>query len=105
MTNQASVSEVADATGTVVTYVAPGAKNSAADIVDRAGNAIIGLINRAAHTAEADLQAAREVGEKLADQLRSAESRINELEAHVSYYRDRTERAEKWLNRISSEIQ
>jgi chromosome segregation ATPase len=105
MNSHASVSEAADTTGTVVTYVAPGANNTAADIVDRAGNAILGLINRAAHTAEADLQAAREVGERLADQLRTAQGRINELEAHVRYYRDRTERAEKWLNRISSEIQ
>jgi predicted nucleic acid-binding Zn-ribbon protein len=63
------------------------------------------LVNRAARTAEADLQAAREVAEKLADQLRAAQSRINELEANVRYYQDRTERAEKWLNQISSEIQ
>jgi hypothetical protein len=91
--------------GAVITYVGPEAKNTAADIVDRAGNAILELINRAAHTTEADLHAAREIGENLADQLRTAQSRINELEANVRYYQDRTQRAEKWLNRISSEIQ
>jgi chromosome segregation ATPase len=110
MTNQATdtleaVSEVTDTTAAAIPYVAPEAKNTEADVLDRAGNALLGLVNRAARTAEADLQAAREVAEKLADQLRVAQSRINELEANVRYYQDRTERAEKWLNQISSEIQ
>jgi chromosome segregation ATPase len=110
MTNQATdtteaVGEVTDTTGAVIPYVAPEAKNSESDVLDRAGNALLGLVNRAARTAAADLQAAREVAENLADQLRSAQSRINELEANVRYYQDRTERAEKWMNQISSEIQ
>jgi chromosome segregation ATPase len=100
-----AVSEVADTMGAVITYVAPNAKNAEADVLDRAGNALLGLVNRAARTAEADLQAAREVAEKLADQLRAAQSQINELEASVRYYQDRTEHAEKWLNQISSKIQ
>jgi len=49
--------------------------------------------------------AAREIAEKLADQLRAAQGRINELETNVRYYQDRTERAEKWMYQISSEIQ
>ena len=76
----------------------------AADVVDRAGNAIVELVNRAASNGEADLLAAREAAEKLADQLRAAQGRINELEANVRYYQDRTERAEKWMYQISSEI-
>jgi ABC-type transporter Mla subunit MlaD len=110
MTSQATdtpeaISQVTDTTGAVIPY-APKAKNTdEADLLDRAGNAVLGLVNRAARTAEADLQAAREVAEKLADQLRAAQSRINELEANVSYYQDRTERAEKWLHQISSEIE
>ena len=111
MTNQATdtpeaVSQVTDTTGAVISY-APKANNtnSESDLLDRAGNAILGLVNRAARTAEADLQAAREVAEKLADQLRAAQSQINELEANVRYYQDRTERAEKWLHQISSEIE
>ena len=80
--------------------------------VDRAGNAILGLVDRAADTAVADLQDARELAEKLADrlrvsldQLRVAQDQINNLEAKVSYYQDRTERAEKWLHQISSKIE
>jgi DNA repair ATPase RecN len=79
--------------------------NSEADQLDRAGSAIIGLIDRVADATESDLQAAREAAEKLADQLRAAQSRINQLEANVRYYQDRMDRAEKWLYKISSEIE
>ena len=41
--------------------------DSETEIVDRAGNAILGLVSRAADAAAADLQEAREVAEKLAD--------------------------------------
>jgi DNA repair exonuclease SbcCD ATPase subunit len=85
---------------------------SEAEIVDRAGNAILGLVSRAADAAAADLQEAREVAEKLADQLRaahdqlrSAYDQINALKADVRHYQDRTNRAEKWLQQISSEIE
>jgi chromosome segregation ATPase len=80
--------------------------------VDRAGNAILGLVDRAADTAVADLQDARELAEKLADRLRAshdqlgaAQDQINNLEAKVRYYQDRTERAEKWLHQISLKIE
>ena len=85
---------------------------SEAEIVDRAGNAILGLVSRAADAAAADLQEAREVAEKLADQLRAAHDQlraahdqINALKADVRHYQDRTNRAEKWLQQISSEIE
>jgi len=80
--------------------------------VDQAGNAILGLVDRAADTAVADLQEAREFAEKLADQLRAAhdqlraaQDRTNNLEAKVRYYQDRADRAEKWLHKISSKIE
>jgi chromosome segregation ATPase len=90
-----------------------------AEIVDRAGNAILGLVSRAADSAAADLQEAREVAEKLADELRAADERlrdadhqlraahdqINDLKADVRHYQDRANRAEKWLQQISSEIE
>jgi len=106
-----SVSEVTDTGAAAIPDVAE-AKNTeadvvdrAADVVDRAGNAIVELVNRAASNGEANLLAAREIAEKLADQLRAAQGRIIELEANVRYYQDRTERAEKWMYQISSEIQ
>ena len=90
----------------VVPY-APKSKSrdAEADQLDRAGHAILGLVSRAADTTEADLRAAREVAEKLADQLRAANSQINELNASLRYYQARMDRAEKWLYQISSEIE
>jgi hypothetical protein len=76
-----------------------------ADQLDRAGHAILGLVSRAADKTEADLRAAREAAEKLGDQLKAASNQINELTASLRYYQDRTERAEKWLYQISSEIE
>jgi chromosome segregation ATPase len=92
---------------------------SEAEIVDRAGNAILGLVSRAADAAAADLREAREVAEKLTDELRAADERlrdanhqlraahdqINDLKADVRHYQDRANRAEKWLQQISSEIE
>jgi predicted nucleic acid-binding Zn-ribbon protein len=90
----------------VVPY-APKAKSrdTEDDQLDRAGHAILGLVSRAADTTEADLRAARETGEKLADQLRAANNQINELTANLRYYQERADRAEKWLFQISSEIE
>jgi chromosome segregation ATPase len=97
------------------------AKNtgSEAEIVDRAGNAILGLVSRAADAAAADLKEAREAAEKLADQLRAAHEQlqaahdrlraahdqVNDLKADVRHSQDRADRAEKWLQQISSEIE
>ena len=85
---------------------------SEADVVDQAGNAILALVDRAADTAVADVQEAREFAEKLADELRAArdqhrvdQDQINNLEAKVRYYQERTDRAEKWLQQISSKIE
>ncbi len=78
---------------------APKAKN-AAEVVERAGQAVLDLIHRAADTTEANLQQARDVAEKLADQLRAAQNRIKELEANARYYQDRADRAEKWAKVI-----
>jgi septal ring factor EnvC (AmiA/AmiB activator) len=90
----------------VIPY-APKARNASteADQLDRAGHTILGLVSRAADRTEADLRAAREAAEKLADQLKAASNQINELTASLRYYQDRTERAEKWLYQISSEIE
>ncbi len=92
MSNQ--VSEPAKA---VIPY-APTAKNTddQADQLDRNAHAVLGLVHRAADMAEANLRQARDVAEKLAEQLRAARHRIKQLEANVSY-QDRADRAEKWL--------
>jgi chromosome segregation ATPase len=89
------------------------AKNTgSADVLDRAGNAIVELVTHAAETIQADLQEARAAAEKLADQLqasrdqlRAAHDQINALKADLRHHQDRADRAEKWLHQISSEIE
>ena len=95
-----------DARRSVIPYAPKGQNtNSETDQLDRVGSAILGLINQAADTTEADLETARESAATLADRLRAAQDRINQLEANVRYYQGRTDRAEKWLHQISSEIE
>jgi hypothetical protein len=79
--------------------------NPSGDQLDRAGNAILGLLNRAASAAEANYQQAVEMANKLSAQVRAAEGRMRELEAKVRHHQDRADRAEKWLYQISVEIE
>jgi DNA repair exonuclease SbcCD ATPase subunit len=96
---------------TVVPY-APKEKitGSEADVVDRTASAIFEFVKHAGD--ETDLQEARDVAHKLADELRSARDQlraahdqINALKADVRHYQHRANRAEKWLHQISSEIE
>ncbi len=66
-------------TSAVIPY-APKARNAdtEADQLDRAGHAILGLVGRAADATEAELRAARQAVEKLADQLKAANNQIND---------------------------
>jgi DNA repair exonuclease SbcCD ATPase subunit len=96
---------------TVIPY-APKEKStgSETDIVDRTGSAIFEFVKHAGD--ETDLQEARDVAERLADQLRAtrdqlrdAHDQINALKADVRHHQHRASRAEKWLHQISSEIE
>ena len=73
--------------------------------LDSAGQAILQLLHKAAGVAEAKSRHALETAQKLSRQLREAENRIGELEAEVQLYREKTERAEAWLHKISTEIE
>ena len=78
-----------------------GAASKDASQLDSAGQAILKLLHKAADTAEANSRQALETAQRLSIQLRAAEDRIAELEAGVLQYRERAERAEKWLRKIS----
>jgi hypothetical protein len=80
-------------------------RSEASDQLDKAGQAILGLLNRAATAAETNYQQAIEMTHKLSAQLRAAEDRIRELEAKVRHHQDRADRAERWLYQISVEIE
>jgi cell fate (sporulation/competence/biofilm development) regulator YmcA (YheA/YmcA/DUF963 family) len=75
------------------------------DQLESAGQAILKLLHKAAGATEANSRQAFATAQKLASQLRAAEDRIAELEAEVQHYREKSERAEDWLRKISAEIE
>jgi predicted nucleic acid-binding Zn-ribbon protein len=72
----------------------------------------LSLLHKATDLAGGNSRYAVEIAQKLSDQLCTAENRveeletrITELEAEVKFYRDKSEKAEQWLGKISTEIQ
>jgi molecular chaperone GrpE (heat shock protein) len=75
------------------------------DPLDKVGNAACTLVQQAATMAEEKAQHIMGVAHKLALQLRAAEDQLARLQAEAKHYRERADRAEKWLHRIALEIQ
>jgi len=75
------------------------------DPLDKAGQAACTLVQQAAAMAEEKAQHIMGVAHKLALQLRAAEDRLAALQSEANHYRERADRAEKWLHRIALEIQ
>ena len=73
--------------------------------LDSAGQVILKLLHKAAGAAEANSRRALETAQQLSTQLHAAQNRIAELEAEVQLYREKSERAEEWLRKISTEIE
>ena len=79
---------------------------------DLAGASILTLLQRSAHIAAGNSQYAVGIAKDLSARLIASEAkvaeltdRVAELEVDVQVYRERSEQAEKWLNKISSELQ
>jgi hypothetical protein len=85
--------------------LARGSSPANADQLDRAGQTILQLLNKAAGIAEENSRNAIETAQRLSNKLREAEGRIAELEAQAAAYRDQAERAEQWLHRVYTEIE
>jgi hypothetical protein len=86
----------------------PAAKTSAPDDIDqldKAGQTILQLVQKAADASEQNSRYALDRAKKLSHELRASEDRIAELEADVTAYRERAERAEQWLHRVYTEIE
>jgi len=81
------------------------ARAEPSDPLDRAGQTILGTINRAVATVQASYRQGLEINSKLTAQLRTAEDRISELEGKARYHEDRADRAEKWMYQISVEFE
>ena len=76
------------------------------------GENVLSLLRRATELADGNSRYAVEIAQRMSDELwvaqkRVAElqARVTELEAEVQLYRDKSDRAEAWLGKISSEIQ
>jgi hypothetical protein len=85
-----------------------GAKDqsrSGDDQLDKAGQSILHLLQKAAGVAEGNSRYAMEAAQTLSQQLRAAEDRIAGLEAEVGAQRDRADRAEQWLHKVYVEIE
>ena len=91
--------------GYVISRDENAAASNDASQLDSAGQAILKLLHRAAGAAEANNRRALETAQKLSSQLRAAEVRIAELKTEVQHYREKADRAEEWLRKISMEIE
>ena len=73
--------------------------------IDRAGHAVIALLQKAADIAEENIERAMTVAHRSGLELRTAEDRIRELEGEVERLESRATRAEQWLGTIKKEIE
>jgi hypothetical protein len=75
------------------------------DQVDSAGQAIVTLLHKAADAGEAKTRQRAEAAQGLSNRLNAARERITELESDLQLFRDKADRAEQWLGKISMEIE
>ena len=75
------------------------------DPLDRSGQAIVAMLQEAVDVAKQNCERAMDIAHKLSLKLREAEDRIAQLEGDIRHYQERAVRAEKWMNRIHSEIE
>ncbi len=83
----------------------PPSTSGNADQLDRAGQTVLQLLDKAAAVAEENSRYAIELAQGLSHKLRAAEGRIAELEAQAAAYQEQAERAEQWLHRVYTEIE
>ena len=73
--------------------------------LDSDGTNYTQLLHKAAGAAEANSRKALETAQRLSSQLHPAQDRIAELEAELRLYREKADRAEELLSKISTEIE
>lgn len=75
------------------------------ETLDRTGHEVLLKLQRAASIAEQNTQHAVALAHQVSMQLRVAEDKVARLEHELWGYKERAERAEGWLQRISQEIE
>src|SRR4051794_29593839 len=71
--------------------------------LERAGLAVLSLVQKASHAATEKVARVADQQQKLAAELRETKTRMKELQADLRDAQDRADRAEKWLLRIQQE--
>lgn len=71
---------------------------------EHSGKAIVALLEQAAEAARRNEERAKAYAQQLAEQLRSAERRIADLEAQLRAEQARASHAEEWLMHIHDQI-
>jgi hypothetical protein len=81
-------------------------------VIDPVGQNILELLHKATNLAGWNSRYAVDIALKMSDRLGVAETRVAALEEQVAnlrvevdFYREKSKRAEEWLNKISGEIQ
>jgi hypothetical protein len=75
------------------------------DALDRTGHEVLSRLQQAAAIEEQNTQHAITLTHQASMQLRVAEDKLARLELEILSYKERAERAERWLQRISQEIE
>jgi chromosome segregation ATPase len=75
------------------------------DQVNSAGEAIVNLLHKAADAGEAKTRQTVEAAQELSNRFVAARERVTELESNLESLRDKVDRAEQWLTKISAEIE
>jgi hypothetical protein len=104
---------MADETNSEQVPSTPAAEDKENQIqVDPVGQSVLKLLHEASSLAGGNSRYALDITQKLSDRLGLAESRVAALEEQVAnlqveieFYREKSKRAEEWLNKISGEIQ
>jgi len=73
--------------------------------IDQFGDIIIVMLQKAAELLNDSCARSRTIANELSHQLQATEDRINELETEIEHFRDRSFRAEMWLQRLRREIE
>lgn len=85
--------------------MASGGEVENTDPLDRAGQSILRLLQKAGDATDQDRRHALEMAQRLSQELRAAQDRIAQFEDDLAAHRDRAERAELWLDKIRTEIE
>jgi len=70
-----------------------------------AGNALLAMLHEAAKLSQENCDSILAMAHRFSVELRVVEDRIKELEAEIEFNQDRAHRAEKWLERVHSEVE